>query len=276
MRAALGQWLLAGILAPAAVQAQTITPTQTTIRLYEQDGGFLLGAEKRVYTFYFNSLRTRYIAVEVSLDYPVAPAAGRLAIGCQMTRPDGRAIEGIWKIGMTIRAGSTHAVDANIMFGAGNDGWQPGMFKVSCAAGQPLGEVAFQMSPGPSLLGDAELRLKGVRFFPTGSKVTAPAERHYQDRFTASEATRIGIELSFVHPGWTKSGAVPIDCYYMQGTGSVLGTMSAVYEIAPSAPGGAVAMGLGWDQPGRWSTGDYLAICQMHGRPIAVERFTVW
>src|SRR5678816_4778255 len=41
MRVALSRWLLAGILAPAAVQAQSITPTKTTIRLYEQDGGFV-------------------------------------------------------------------------------------------------------------------------------------------------------------------------------------------------------------------------------------------
>lgn len=276
MRAALTRLLLAGILAPVAARAQSITPTQTTIRLYEQDGGFVVGAEKRVYTSYFNTLRTRYIAVEVSLDYGAAAAGFRLTIGCQMTTPDGKVIDGIWKIGMPIAAGSTHSVDANIMFGAGKEGWQAGISKVTCAASRPLGEVSFQMSPGPSLLGDGEFRVKEVRFFPSGPTLIAPAERKYQDRFSASEATHIGIELGFLHPGWTKSGAVPIDCYYMRGAGAVLGTMSAAYQIEPPATSGAVAMGLGWDQPGHWSAGDYLAICQMHGRPIAVERFTVW
>ena len=171
--------------------------------------------------------------MEVSLHYPVAPAAGRLAIGCQMTSPDGKVTDGIWKIGMTIRAGSTYATDANIMFGAGKDGWREGMFKVTCAASS-LGEVAFQMSPGPSLLGTGEFRLQAVRFFPTGSKLAAPTERHYQDWFTASEATHIGIELSFVHPGWSKGATASIDCYYLQGTGNILGTMSTDYEIAPS------------------------------------------
>jgi hypothetical protein len=275
MRAVLARVLLAGILAPAVGQAQSITPTQTTIRLYEQPGGFVLGAEKRVYTNYFNTLRTRYIGVEVSLDYAAAASAGQLTIGCQMTRPDGRVIDGLWKIGMDIRAGSTHALDANTMFGAGKEGWKTGMFKVTCAAGRPLGEVAFQMSPGPSLLGDSELRLKGLRFFPTGASVIAPAEREYQDWFMASETTRIGIELSFVHPGWAKGGAVPIDCYYLQRTGNILGRMSLVYEPEPTATAGTTALGLGWDQPGHWAPGDYLAICQMHGRPIAVERFTV-
>jgi hypothetical protein len=276
MRAALGRFLLTGILAPVAVQAQSITPTRTAIRLYEQDGGFVLGAEKRVYTTYFNSLRTRYIAVEVSLDYPAAASGFQLTVGCQMTRPDGKIIDGIWKIGMPIRAGSTHSEDANIMFGAGKEGWQTGMSKVTCAASRALGEVSFQMSPGPSLLSDGEFRLKEVRFFPTSPKLISPADRKYQDRFSASEATHIGIELSFVHAGLAKGGAVPVDCYYLQGAGSVLGTMSAVYEFEASATGGAVAMGLGWDQPGHWPQGEYLAICQIHGRPIAVERFMVW
>jgi hypothetical protein len=277
MRAALSRLLLAGILAPAMAQAQSITPTRTTIQLYEQPPGFVLGAEKRVYTSYFNSLRTRYIGVEVALDYPAAAAAGfELTVGCSMTRPDGKVIDGLWKIGMPIRAGSTHAVDANTMFGAGKAGWPTGIYKVTCAASKSLGEVSFQMSPGPSLLSDTEFRLKEVKFFPTGSKLNAPADRDYQDRFSSSEATRIGIELTFLHPGTTRSGSVPIDCSFLPAIGRILGVMHLDYEFEASATSGSVALGLGWDQPGQWSKGEYLAICQIHGRPIAVERFTVW
>jgi len=275
MKAVLSRLLLAGTLAAPVAQAQSITPTRTTIRLYEQAGGFVLGSEKRVYTSYFNTLRTRYIGVEVTLDYPAAAAGFELTIGCQMTRPDGKVINGIWKIGMPIRAGSTNTVDANTMFGAGKAGWQAGMFKVTCAATRPLGEVDFQMSPGPSLLGDSELRLKEVQFFPTGSTLMPPAQRKYQDSFSSSEATRIGIELTFLHPGSTKSGAVPIDCYVLASIRQVLGVMHAVYEFEQPATSGSVALALGWDQPGQWSKGEYLAICQIHGRPIVVERFSV-
>jgi len=276
MRAALSRLLLAGTLAPALAQAQSITPTQVEIRLYEQAGGIVPGQSQRVYTNYFNTLRTRFIGVEVNLDYPAAAAGFELSIGCQMTRPDGKVISGLWKIGMTIKAGSTHATDANTMFGTGKDGWQTGIFKVSCSGSRPLGETQFQMSPGPSLMADGELRLKEVKFFPTGPKIQPAAERHYQDRFSGSEATRIGIELTFVSPGWTKSGAVPIDCYYMPTTGYILGVMNMVYNLEPGVTTGTAAIGLGWDQPGHWEKRDYLAVCQIHGRPIAVERFTVW
>lgn len=280
MKTALSLSLLAATLGPALgpalAQAQSITPTESTILLYEQAGGFLLGAEKRVYTNYFNSLRTRFIGVEVALDYPAAAAGFELTIGCQMTRPDARVISGIWKIGMPIRTGSTHAVDANIMFGAGKEGWQTGIYKVTCAGPKPLGETFFQMSPGPSLLGDSEFRLKEVKFFPTGSALMPQAQREYQDRFSDSKATRIGIELTFLHPAGNKAGAVPIDCYVLPGVGRILGVMHGVYEFEATATGGSVAMGIGWDEPGHWSRGEYLAVCQIHGRPFAVERFTVW
>jgi hypothetical protein len=276
MKARFSRWILAVALVPVSVQAQSITPTQATFRLFEQPSGFVLGGAKRVYTYYFNTLRTRYIGVEVTLEYAPAASSFQLSIGCQMTRPDGKVVEGIWKIGMTITAGSTRAVDGNYMFGAGKDGWQAGIHKVTCSASRPLGETSFQMSPGPSLLADTDFRLKDVRFFPTGARVTPLAERNYEDRFSASEATRIGIELSFVHPGLSKSGEVPIDCYYLASSGYVMGTLSFVYKLEPPATSGSGAIGLGWDQPGKWPKGDYLAICQIHGRPISVDRFTVW
>jgi hypothetical protein len=270
------RWLLVGALLPASLHAQSISQTKAEVRLFEQPGGGLLGAEKRVYTYYFNTLRTRYIGVEVALDYAAAASAFTLSIGCQMIRPDGSVADGIWKIPLRIAAGSTHAEGANYLFGGGRDGWQAGIHKVACSASRPTGETSFQMSPGPSLLADTEFRLKDVRFFPSGPKLPLPAERNYQDRFSSSEATRIGIELSFVHPGLSKSGEVPIDCYFMPSTGSVMGMLSFVYTLTPPATSGSGAIGIGWDQPGRWSKGEYLAICQIHGRPISVDHFTVW
>jgi len=276
VKASLGRWILAGTLLPVSLLAQTITPTQTTLRLFGQSSASVLSAEERLYTFYFNTLRTRYIAVEATVEYAPAAAAFRMAIACRMTTPDGKTTtDGIWKIPADVTAGSTRAVGANVMFGAGKDGWQTGLYKVTCSSGRPLGETAFQMSPGPSLLGDTELRLKEVRFFPTGAQVTPQPQRNYQDSFSATEATRIGIELSFVHPALTKSGEVPVDCYYLSSIGTVFGTLSFVYSLKPPAASGSGAIGIGWEEPGHWSRGEYLAICQIHGRPIAVERFSV-
>ena len=276
MNAVLSRLLLAGTLVPGLVQAQSVSVTRTTIRLFEQPGGGVLGAESRIYTSYFNMLRTRYIGVEATLEYAAAAASFKLSVGCQMTRPDGKVFDGVWKIGVNIAAGSTSAVAANYLFAGGKEGWQAGVYKVTCSASRPLGETTFQMSPGPSLLADTELRLKDVKFFPTGTQLIAPGKRNYLDRFSSAEATKIGIELTFVHPALTKSGEVPVDCYYMPSTGYVLGTLSFTYKLEPQATSGSGGVGLGWDQPGHWTKGEYLAICQIHGRPISVDRFTVW
>jgi hypothetical protein len=267
--------LLATALVPVPLRAQSAAQSGVTIRLYEQPLGFVLGADRRIYTIHFNSLRTRRIGVEVTLDYPEAATASQVSVACQMTRPDGRVIEGIWKIGLSIQALSTRAVGANTLFGAGRDGWQTGIHKVSCAGEKTLGDVSFQMSPGPSLLTDMELRLKDVRFFPTSLKLLPEAQREYQDEFSSAEATSIGIELSFLHPKPPRSGSVPVDCYILSSIARILGVMHAVYEFEASATGGSVATALGWDQPGQWVRGSYLAVCQIHGRPIAVERFSV-
>ena len=273
MKAAFG--LLLTSLALTAAQAQPPTGTKALIALYEQPAGSVLAADKRIYTAHFNTLRTRAVAVEITLDYPAAAAATRLSVGCQMTRPDGRVVDGIWKIGLTINAGSTRAVGANVMFGPGRDGWQTGNHKVTCAAGSPLAEGYFQMSPGPSLLGNVEFRLADFKFFPTNARVTPVTEREYESRFESAATTRIGIELTFLHPGG-RSGDVPITCYILPHIARVLGVMNTVYTMDSTATRGSAAVGLGWDTPGQWAKGDYLAVCQIHGRPIAVERFSVW
>jgi hypothetical protein len=268
--------LLACILVPAGVAGQAAKAPRATISLFEQPGGFVQPASKRLYTNYFNSLRTRFIAVNVTLEYARAADVAAPAVSCAMTRPDGRVIEGIWKIGMSAVSGSNSSTGTNIMFGAGKEGWPTGVYKVICSAGSPLGETFFQMSPGPSLLTDLEMRLTAVRFFLTGAKLVPPEKREYQDRFLKSAATMVGIELSFAHPAPGKSGAIPVDCYYLNGSGNVFSTLGMTYEFEATSTKGSVAIGSGWEQPGNWPTGDYLAVCQLHGRPLVVERFTIW
>ena len=86
MKARFSRWILVGIFVPGLVQAQSVSPTQVALRLFEQPSGFVLGAEQRVYTSYFNTLRTRYISVEVTLDYAPAAATFKLGIGRLLVR----------------------------------------------------------------------------------------------------------------------------------------------------------------------------------------------
>src|ERR1043166_3956036 len=130
-----------------------------------------------------------------------------------MTRPDGTVVPGLFRIGARIAAGSTRTDDANVMFAAGREGWQTGVYKVTCAASRPVGDASFQMSPGPSLLVELELRLKQVQFSPSGTRSSPPGQRAYLDTFSSAGAPRLGLELGFVQAAAGKRGEVPVDCY---------------------------------------------------------------
>src|ERR1043166_2031322 len=124
MKSVLGRSILALTLTPVLLQAQSVNVTRTTLRLFEQSSGFVLGSEQRVYTYYYNTLRTRLVAVEATMEYAAAASTFQLSVGCQMTRPDGKVVDGIWKIGVTITAGSPRAWGWEKVFRGGREGWR--------------------------------------------------------------------------------------------------------------------------------------------------------
>jgi hypothetical protein len=254
--------------------------TGTTIRLYEQDGGFVLDESRRMYTTRFDAVTTLYIGVEVTLTHAAAPpgAAGRLAVTCDEVLPDGRAIRGMFAIPVDIQAGKTLSTGANTLFGAGPPGrWPEGTYRVRCAGGgRALGETSFQMTANPPDVPGAAVRVTGIRLFPTGAQLPAAADRKYSDRFSPGTTTRIGVEVSFAHPALGKALEVPVDCYYFTPNGGTFGPMSFPYKPAPDSTSGHAAMGIGWDQPGQWPGGNYTAVCRINGRPVAVERFVLY
>src|ERR1051326_2044173 len=277
--------------------------TGTTIRLYEQDGGFVLDESRRMYTTRFDAVTTLYIGVEVTLTHAAAPpgAAGRLAVTCDEVLPDGRAIRGMFAIPVDIQAGKTLSTGANTLFGAGPPGrgregthrgrspggggapagragrWPGGPYGVRGAGGGgALGETSFQMTATPPDVPGAAVRVTGIRLFPTGAQLPAAADRKYSDRFSPGTTTRIGVEVSFAHPALGKALEVPVDCYYFPPNGGTFGPMSFPYKPAPDSTSGHAAMGIGWDQPGQWPGGNYTAVCRINGRPVAVGRVVLY
>jgi hypothetical protein len=267
------------VLAPAPSSAQ-LNLTGATVRLYEQDGGFVLDESRRMYTTRFDALATRYIGVEIALTHAAATAgaAGRVAVSCDEVTPDGRTITGMFKIPVDVQAGQTRSTGANTLFGGGRDGrWLEGSYRVRCSWGsRALGETAFQMTVNPSDVAGADVHATAIRFFPTGAQLTGLADRTYSDRFSPEETTRIGVELSFAHPALGKALEVPVDCYYLMPNGRTMGPMSFPYKPAPDSTRGQAAMGIGWDQPKQWPGGNYTAVCRINGRPVAVARFAVY
>ena len=265
-----------GCLAAGDSKAQ-FTVTGASIRLYEQDGGFVLDEAKRMYSTRFDALRSRYVGVEVSLTHSAVTAIARFRVNCEEVQPDGKTIAGMLAIPVDIQPNQTHSTGANTLFGGGPTGiWQEGTYRVRCTGGnRALGETAFQMTVNPSDVAGAEVRVARLQLFPTGAALVPVAERKYDERFDRESTTSIGVELSFTHPALGRALEISVDCYYFTPNGQTIGPIPLAYKPSPQATSGNAALGIGWDQPGQWPGGNYTAVCLINGHPVAVQRFVV-
>jgi hypothetical protein len=269
--------LLLGGALPAA--AQSLHLTNATLQFWEQDGGFLTSAGQRLYTYHFDATSSRYVGGLVTLTYDAVAAATSATISCTITLPDARTIDGMFRMAVRIPAGSSTATGENLLVGSGsNSTWAPGVYTVRCGfvGGSPFVEGKFAMTASLPVVAGADVRVQGLQFFPTGPRTMAEASRKYTDRFEKDQATRIGVEVRFVHPALGKKVSVPVDCYYLAPNRVWFGPMSFSYETDPAATTGTGALGIGYDEPGHWDEGDYLALCQINGRPVATGWFKVW
>lgn len=125
---------------------------------------------------------------------------------------------------------------------AGDPAWAPGNYVVHCSGhGSVLGEVRFEVAMNPPDASEIDLRVTQIHLFPASGPLPARDQRDYMTRFPARKTSRIGVELEFTH----------------------------------SATSGNAGLAMGWDSPGRWSQGHYTVVCNLRGRPVAVERFVV-
>ena len=110
----------------------------------------------------------------------------------------------------------------------------------------------------------------------TSGALPARDQRQYATRFSGRKTSRIGVELEFTHAAADSAISIPVDCYYYPPNGRVMGPIIFNYEPAAHATNGYAALAMGWDKPGKWSDGYHTAVCNIRGRPVAIERFSVY
>lgn len=271
-----------GLASDAGAQ-DAIKPTQASIRVYEQEVGFIAGVEQRLYTTRFDATRTRMIAGEITLVHPAPAKNTPFTATCEMDTPDGKKRPGLWSIGITMFAGRTQSSDANILWGPGKDqSWTPGTYTIRCfGGGLKLGEGKIQMVLNPPDVPGTEIRVARMRFFPADKDVPPQQQRkyaiwHFASPLQSKELRRIGVELEFRHAPLPGAVSVPISCFYFLPNGQPTPPIDFSYDAQPGDTSGFAAMGVGWDQPGNWSAGVYSAVCNINSRPVAFDRFQVF
>jgi hypothetical protein len=267
--------LVAGNLGVGTAQAQ-IVPTRTDIRLWEQAGNVIAPLERRLHSTRFDVRRTRVIGVEITLRHAPARASAIFPVDCELQKPEGSAAPGSLRLEVPVATGADIS-DAAMLWTHGEaNGWAPGSYLLRCSARHSvLGEVPFEVSNNPPDVVESELRVSQIRLFPATGALPARSERQYATRFDARKITRIGVELEFTHSPPGSPQSIPVDCYYYLPNGRPMGPISFSYEPEAGAVGGSAALAMGWDQPGKWFEGHYTAVCNIRGRPVAVERFAV-
>ena len=266
--------LLAVAFPIGTAQAQFV-PTRTEIRLWEQATNAVIAPERRLYSTRFDAGRSRLIGAEIALSHPPATASFSFPLDCELVAPEGQRSYSV-RLSVQVVTGAEES-RALTSWSRDNDAaWVPGRYLVRCSdRGNVLGEAAFEMNLNPPDATEVDLHVTRIRLFPSGGALPAKNERDYLTRFAARKTSRIGVELEFAHSQAGGTIAIPVDCYYYTPRGQPMGPISFTYEPEAGATSGNAALAMGWDSPGRWSQGQYTAVCNIRGRPVAVERFAI-
>ena len=266
--------LLACALAAGTAQAQ-IAPTRSEIRLWEQEGNVVIPIERRLYSTRFDAGRSRFIGMEIAISHAPANTSAIFPLDCELRAPgDGRSSS--QKLGIEVATGANESRGVTLWNRAGDPAWAPGNYLVHCSGrGSVLGEVPFEVAMNPPDASEVDLHVTQIHLFPASGPLPTRDQRDYMTRFPARKTSRIGVELEFAHSPPGGAVSIPVDCYYYPPGGQAMGPISFNYEPQANATSGNAGLAMGWDSPGRWSQGRYTAVCNIRGRPVAVERFTV-
>lgn len=267
--------LLFCALATGAVQAQ-ITPTATEIRLWEQEGNAVAPPERRFYSTRYDASRSRYIGFEITMNHPPAKATGNFPVACELLAAgDEKALKSL-NLDVEVVTGAVSSNGIALLGPNGDSGWLPGNYRVRCSGrGNLLGEAPFAIAVNPPDAAEIGLHVAAIHLFPVSGALPARGQREYATHFNARKTSRIGIELEFTHSAPGSAMSIPLDCYYYPPSGRVMGPISFNYEPQADATSGYAGLAMGWDKPGKWSDGYHTVVCNIRGRPVAVERFLV-
>lgn len=296
----LGQLVLASVavatLEVPAVSAQNIQVDEARISFFDPVG--MLPSLEAVETVFFDAERSGQIGFRLTLHHDNAERFDVILpvycvyIGSDSTRTGPIRID--YRIPPTqIRSEQSWTVD-----------WDPtknlpGAYQVQCSGdGDVLVERTFQMASLAAIAGvrtalsnprfppsDAEVvkslavRVTQMRLFPAGSELPPSGERQYTSRFSAGQTAHIAVELEIEHTQSEEAIEIPFACIYSLIGGQATEAFRFSYEAGQITLAlrqhGYAAKGIGWDEPGHWPPGDYVAVCGIHGRPVAIEYFSV-
>lgn len=240
------------------------------VRFYESPGGTVDQKARKVTTT-FEARTTRFINVELDLEYPKAAKAVDFEVQCRATGADSTARVAVLKGSVQAGwAGSYHTG----WWGSRERGlWPEGKYAVSCLeSGVPVASAEFTVVKSPPAIAALSAVPAGMRFYHSTAERLPVEPRRYSARFDSRSARWVKTELAFLYPPASAPVAFTLQCDYTFPDGTI--RPARVERRVPAGWTGSVhVLGVGWDQPGNWPAGAYKVSCQSDGRVFASGSF---
>lgn len=240
------------------------------VRFYESPGG-TVDQKTRVVTTSFEARTTRFINVELDLEYPKAAKAVDFEVQCRATGPDSTARVAVLKGSVeTGWAGSYHTG----WWGSRERGlWPEGNYAVSCLQeGAQVAAAEFTVVRSPPAIAALSAVLAGIRFYHGAAERLPVEPRRYSTRFDSRSARWVKTELAFLYPAVPAPAAFTLQCDYTFPDGTI--RPARIERRVPAGWTGSVhVLAVGFDQPGHWPPGSYRVRCTSDGREFASGGF---
>ena len=244
----------------------------TAIRFFES-GGELPDRRRRIVTTTFDALTTRYVNLELELEYAPAPRRTEFRVECRFDGPDGTprtpVIQAVVEKGWT---GSFHTAG----WGTRQNGaWPAGTYQVACTEeGRNVAAASFEVVKRPPAIPSLGAAVTHFKFFESVAERLPVEPRLYGARFDARGARWIKTEFGLVYPAAPSAATFSVECVYVFPDGSAH-PVRLERRVQPGWTLSVHSAALGWDDPGHWPAGSYKVSCWHNDNQIAAGGFEV-
>lgn len=273
----------------------SVRMTSGTLRFFEA-GENIPAAGQRTYTQTFLASGTRFIDVEVQLDYEAPNRNVTVPISCTLTSKGGQIITAI-SINAKIQPTWTSSLHVQGWGTASGGFWKPDRYQADCRYGNKLiGRNWFDVTtsattaaantpPAPAAVKrnfppaeaspwrEMNARVSGIRTFVMGNTIPAIGDRQTTTEFVAANTGYVGVEVTMEFDAPGRPTRAALNCRILRDRTREIGRMTLNYDLHADWRSAWSARGYGKAVPGPWEPGSYLVACDDSKRTLAQAPF---